>query len=225
MLVVVFQLGVELGGEELFRQGLHDGQVQDLVGRGPVARRDLQHELDDGCHFLAEVVRNTGKLALDDLLVEALHVIGTERRHESAHLVEDTAEGPDVALAVVRLVAPYLRTRVVRRPRLRIAQAFFYDFGDVKIAELGLHVLEQEEISALHVAVQDVPHVEGLESAHDLDEHVPDFLLLDVGLTLLIVADFLEDVTVVGILHDEAEGGGRLVDEGVPIGNHVGVVD
>ena len=46
--------------------------------------------------------------------------------------------------------------------------------------------------------------MKGLEAANDLNEDVPDLLLLDVGLSLLIVADFLENVSVVGIFHYQA---------------------
>jgi len=46
--------------------------------------------------------------------------------------------------------------------------------------------------------------VEGFESAHDLNEDVPNFLFLDVGLSLLVAADLLEDVAIVGVLHHQA---------------------
>lgn len=45
--------------------------------------------------------------------------------------------------------------------------------------------------------------MESTEAPHDLDKDVPNLLLLYVGLALLIVADFLKDVAVVRVLHDQ----------------------
>ena len=49
--------------------------------------------------------------------------------------------------------------------------------------------------------MQNLTTVEGTETPHNLDENVPNFLLLDVSLSLLVVADLLEDITIVSILH------------------------
>ena len=43
------------------------------------------------------------------------------------------------------------------------------------------------------------------QSADDLDEDVPDFLLFDVGLSLLVVTDFLEHISIVSIFHNQAQ--------------------
>ena len=45
--------------------------------------------------------------------------------------------------------------------------------------------------------------MESLQTTNYLDENVPDFLLFDIRLSLLIVGDFLEDVTIICVLHDE----------------------
>jgi len=88
----------------------------------------LEHEFDYCGHLLAEVVWDPGKLSLDDSLVETLHVIGPKRWHKRAHLVEHTAQRPNVTLAIVGLISPHFRARVVRCTRLGVAQAFFDDF-------------------------------------------------------------------------------------------------
>ena len=49
--------------------------------------------------------------------------------------------------------------------------------------------------------MQNLTTVEGTEASHNLDKNVPNFLFLDVGLSLLVVADLLEDITIVSILH------------------------
>ena len=171
------------------------------------------------------MVGDPGKLSLDDLFVEALHVVGAEGRHQGAHLVQDAAKRPNVALAVVGLVAPHLWTRVVRSACLRVTQALLHNFRDVKIAKLRLHVFEQEQVCTLHIPVQNAPHVESSQAPDDLYKDVPDLLLLDVGLALLVVTDFLEHVTVVCVLHDQAETRCRLVNKGISVGDHIWVID
>ena len=54
----------------------------------------------------------------------------------------------------------------------------------------------------LHVSVQYFTVVQCLEASYNLDEDVPDLLLLDVGLSFLVAANLLENVTIVCILHD-----------------------
>ena len=106
-----------------------------------------------------------------------------------------------------------------------VAETLLDNLGDVKISQLGLHVLEEEQIRTFHVSVQDTSHVEGPQSADNLYKHIPDFLLFDVGLSLLIVAYFLEDVAIVSVLHYEAQTGGGLVDKSVSVGNNIRVVN
>lgn len=103
------------------------------------------------------------------------------------------------------MVAPHLRTGIVGCSCLRVTQSLLDDLGDVKITQFSLHVLEQEQIRTLHITVQYAALVERLESSNDLNEDIPDLLLFDISLSLLIVADLLEHITVVSILHYEAK--------------------
>ena len=86
-----------------------------------------------------------------------------------------------------------------------IAETFFDDLADIQISQFRLHVFEEEEICTLHVTMEDASDVECAESAHNLNEHIPDLLFLDVGLSLLIVADFLKHVAIVSVLHNKAQ--------------------
>ena len=47
------------------------------------------------------------------------------------------------------------------------------------------------------------PIMQSLQASNDLYEYVPNFFLFDVSFSLLIAANFLENITVVGIFHDE----------------------
>ena len=171
------------------------------------------------------MIGNPREFTLDDLLVEALHIVGTEWRDKRTHLVQDTAERPNVTLAIVRLVTPDLRTSVVGCSCLSVTQALFNDLTDVEISQFSLHVFKEEQIGTLHVTMQDLADVERAKSTDDLNENVPDLLLLDVGLPFLVVADLLEDVTIIGILHDEAQARGGLIDEGVFVADDIRVVN
>ena len=64
-----------------------------------------------------------------------------------------------------------------------------------------MHAFKEEDVCTFHVTMQNLTTVEGTEASHNLDENVPNFLFLDVGLSLLVVADLLEDITIVSILH------------------------
>ena len=73
--------------------------------------------------------------------------------------------------------------------------------------------------------MQDAADVECAESTDDLNEDVPDLLLLDVGLPLLIVTDFLEDIAVVGVLHHKTQARGCLVNECISIRDDIWMVN
>lgn len=104
----------------------------------------MEHEFDYCSHLLAEVVWDPRELSLDDSLVEALHVIGPKRWYERAHLVEHTAQRPNVTLAVVGLISPHFWARIIWCTRLSVAQTFFDDFRDVEVTKFCLHVFEEE---------------------------------------------------------------------------------
>jgi hypothetical protein len=53
--------------------------------------------------------------------------------------------------------------------------------------------------------VQDFAIMKRFEPSHYLNEYVPNFLLLDVGLPFLVAADFLEHIPIVSVLHHQTE--------------------
>ena len=67
--------------------------------------------------------------------------------------------------------------------------------------------------------------MEGTETPNDLYKHIPDLLLFNVSLALLIVAYFLEYVAIVSILHDQAQTRSCLVDKSVAVCNNIWMVD
>lgn len=78
-----------------------------------------------------------------------------------------------------------------------------------------------ENVRRLEVSVQDVPIVEGFQARCHLNESVPNFSLGKLRGVLLVRHDLAVEVTAVGVLHHDAEGGRRLIKKGVFVGNHI----
>jgi hypothetical protein len=53
--------------------------------------------------------------------------------------------------------------------------------------------------------MQDLANVKRSQAPHNLDEDVPNFFFFDVSLSLLITANFLEDIATVSVLHYQAQ--------------------
>ena len=49
--------------------------------------------------------------------------------------------------------------------------------------------------------MEDVHIVERFQSLYDLDENAPNIVFFEVGLFLLVLCNFLEEISVVSILH------------------------
>ena len=53
--------------------------------------------------------------------------------------------------------------------------------------------------------MQNFATVKRSEPPDDLYENIPNFLLFDVGFSLLVAGDLLVQIPIISILHDEAE--------------------
>jgi hypothetical protein len=53
--------------------------------------------------------------------------------------------------------------------------------------------------------MQDLANMKRSQAAHNLNEDVPNFFLLDVSLSLLVTANFLENIATVSVLHYQAQ--------------------
>ena len=196
------------------------GHLKNLFGVRPLRGLDLEHLLDQHAHVHRVVAGNGRVLALEHALEQAIHVIGLEGRLQMAHLVGHAAERPDVRLEIVRLILPHLGASVVRRAGLRVQEALLRHLADIQIAQFRGRVLVEEDIGALHVPMQYVERVQVFEPGHDLDHRLPYVLLLVILLIVLIFAYALENVAVVGELHDDAERVARLVEERLLVPRH-----
>ena len=73
--------------------------------------------------------------------------------------------------------------------------------------------------------MQNFPVVQGLETSDNLDENIPNLLLLDVCLPLLVAANLLEHISIVRIFHHNAKRIVVFVYENLLVGDDIGVVD
>lgn len=67
--------------------------------------------------------------------------------------------------------------------------------------------------------------VKGLESADGLHEVGPALLFGDGGAGLLTLFNFVEEVAPVSVLHDDAEGGGGVLEKGFLVADDVLLLD
>ena len=87
-----------------------------------------------------------------------------EGRTEGSEFVDEAAEGPDVGLAVVRLVRPDLGGHVVRRANLGLHLVpSFQPLRDIQVTESNRAVFGQKAIRSLDVSVQDSMRMEEVD--------------------------------------------------------------
>lgn len=164
-------------------------------------------------------------LACDDFRVEAFHSGRSEGRLVGDHFIQDAAETPDVRAVVVGLVLPHFGAGVVWRARLGSKHTAFRHFGHVQIAEFNDPLLGQEQVRTLDIPVANFQIVKGFQPSDDLNQVVPDFLFIEFLTCLLLLRDQLEHVPTVGVLHHDAEAVRRVLEEGLLVADHIGVVD
>lgn len=73
--------------------------------------------------------------------------------------------------------------------------------------------------------MEDAALMECSETPDYLDEDIPDFLLFNIGLAFLVVTNFLKDITIVCILHDQTQTGCSFIYKGILVPNNVWVVN
>lgn len=105
---------------------------------------------------------------------------------------------------IIRLIPPDLGACVVRCARLCVEEPLLSDLGHIHVSKLGRTILAQEYIRTFQVSVEYLDLVQCPEPLNDLNKHLPDLVFLDVLLLFLVRSDLLEEVSVVGILHDDA---------------------
>lgn len=73
--------------------------------------------------------------------------------------------------------------------------------------------------------MEDVNVMECLQAFHYLDQNAPDVFLSQICLLSLVPCNLLEEISIIGVLHNNAKGAGWLIDEGLVITTNVVVLD
>lgn len=175
--------------------------------------------------ILRELIGERVVLSRENLRIQALHGLGSERWHLHYHFVEHAACAPNITSVVIRHVLPDLGACVVGSSSLGTHHTSFDYSGDIHISELDHTVLGKEHVCALDVPVANFKVMEGFEASDDLNEEVPDLLFREGCVGLLMVVNEHEEVATVGVLHHEAQTICLILKESLLVANHVRVVD
>lgn len=169
---------VEQGGDTL----LDEWNFEDLVDAGSLVRLRPQHQSQQVKDVLAEVSRRVGVLALDDFLCQLVQTLGVERRHQSAHLVQQHSKRPDVRFEGVGLRLDDLWREVVGSAHdgLCFGLGLAQDTGDAEVSQLDHASLGQENVLRLQVTVQNLSIVDVLECQANLREPVEHVVFVPV---------------------------------------------
>lgn len=193
-----------VGGKQALDPFSHDRHFQDTLA----ARPHLGRHLDQGLHQVCEVrgvdVRYFRVDTSKYFLIEPLHVVSSKRRFQGYRFIEHAPERPDVALVVVGLISPDLGARIVRRPRLSVEHALLGDLGNIHVAQLTTAVLVEEHVGALQVPMKNLYFMQTAEPPGHLDEDLPNVVLFEERVVLLVIAYLLEEIARVGVLHHNA---------------------
>lgn len=100
---------------------------------------------------------------------------------------------------------PNLRTRVVRRPSLRIRQALLEYFRHIQIPKFIRAFFVNEDIGSLEIPMQYLLIMQGLQSSSDIDQRLPDLILPDPCPCLEILIDDAHEIASLSKLKYDAE--------------------
>ena len=124
-------------------------------------------------------------LAADDFEDEGGLVLRFEGVAEGAEFVEQAAQGPDIALFVVRLLLAEFGREVERGADHGLRKLVASEhLGDPQVANFDFLVLVHEDVQSFDIPVQNLVLVDVLEAQADFDEEAPDFVLLQRPLVL-----------------------------------------
>ena len=137
---------------------LDEGPVDDVDDSWPCLRILGQKH----CHKLLQVITvvSIQRLlrVLHNLEDQPEQILGVESVLESAQLIQDAAQGPDVRLIGIRLVLAYFRRHVVRRALHceRVVAGALQHLGDTEVPKFDSIILGQEYILRFEIPVKNL---------------------------------------------------------------------
>ena len=196
----------------------------DVIDSGTLGRvivQDLRDQVTsairDG-HVVGEVVR-----IHTNSLVSRLNVRRLKGRLTDDKCVNDDADGPDIDLVRVTLLAfKHLRSDVVRSTTDgSLALAIELQLGsETEITDFDLHFVVKEEIAELEISMDDAMTVEVLNGGADLVDVALDLELVEALAAAqqlvqrLVLAQLQEDVDVLGVLEEVLEADDVVLVQG-----------
>jgi hypothetical protein len=135
---------------------LNFGHLEQIIYTWAMPRINLQHAVKDIRKFITVHLWNACILSFEHSSVKPLHVICPKGGMQRSYLVEDAAQRPDIALGVIRHVAPNLWRCIIRCPCLRHTKAMLRDLRDIEITELSMVAFlfgAQKYVGALEITM------------------------------------------------------------------------
>ena len=120
---------------------------------------------------------------------------------------------------------PDLGTSIIWRSSLGLKDSSLGNLGHIEVTKLDHSVLGQKYVRTFDITMNDLLFVETLEPQHHLIEDGPDIILFGKLLSLLGVINLALEITVVAILHDNAERVSILLEERLLVTGDVWVSD
>jgi len=145
------------------------------------------------------MLRDLWQYPLKNFLIEPLHIFSLKGWLKSNHLIDNTAQTPDITFDIIRFIFPNLRRGIIRCPCLSIVESFWVgDLRNIHVSKLSFHIVVQENISTFQVPVHNLYFVHSLQASDRLYEDLPNLTFFDISFIFFMLADFLENVSVVG---------------------------
>ena len=148
-------------------------------------------------------VRNRLVLFLNDFKNKPKEIISLESVLQSAKLVKDDAQRPNIAFRRVRLTLTRLRTHVVwgSDDGLRSSMGILQNFTNAKISELDRHIARQENVLGFKVSVDDLALVNVLQGEANLNEPIENISFLEILVVLYPSPYVVAQVPHIAVLH------------------------
>ena len=143
---------------------------------------------------------------------------------QGTKFVQNAAHRPNITPVIVDFVVPNLWTGVIRSSSLGHGELSFHNFWYVQVSQFS-NAIDKKYVGRLDVSVNDFVRVQDLEASEEIVGNLPD----KVFIKLMIFGHFFFDealqVAAICILHDDAESGIFLLEEGAFVLDDVGGVD
>jgi hypothetical protein len=194
--------------------------VEKLANCWPFSGRLFETFSDDFCEFIGVDLGDGMVGPSHDVLMKVAHAVSREGRSEGGHLIENTAQGPDVRFVIIRFILPDLWTGIVRCAGLCLNHSMFIDLRHIHISYL-VDLLAHEDVFAFEISMQNLISMENLQAMQKMDHEFPDVELGHQSFLLLGEGDLLAEIAVAGVLHDDAEAVDVLVEEGLVVFDYI----